>query len=173
MLGRRISDRVLISCHVVVPILALLDVTGRKLPVFFRLLDPFKKPFFLLLLGDMEQELTNDNAITRKISLEVPDVLEALLPNVLRHQLRRQLLPLEKLPMHPYNERLLVVATVEDADATAFRQMSKATPKIIMVQLLGAWRLEGKYLTTLRVDSRHNVLDRAVFPRGVHRLKDQ
>src|SRR5262245_46845390 len=75
--------------------------------------------------------------------------------------------------MHAHDERLLVVATVEDADATAFRQMSKATPKIIMVQLLGAWRLEGKYLTTLRVDSGHHVLDRAVLPRGCHRLKDQ
>src|SRR5215831_14853695 len=173
MFGCRVSDRVLISSHVFVPILALLDVTGRKLPVFFRLLDPFEKPFFLLLLGDVKKELANDNAITSKISLEVPDVLEALLPNVLRYQLRRQLLPLEKLSMHAHDERLLVVATVEDADATAFRQMSEATPKIIMGQLLGAWRLEGKYLTTLRVYSRHNVLDRAVFPRGVHRLKDQ
>src|SRR5215510_12525285 len=173
MLGRGISDGVLISSHVVVPILALFDVTGGKLPVFFRLLDPFEKPLFLLLLGDVEKELANDNAITGKISLEVPDVLEALLPNVLRHQLRRQLLPLDKLPMHPYDECLLVVATVEDADATAFRQMSKATPKIIMVQLLGAWRLEGKYLTTLRVDARHNVLDRAILSSGVHRLKDQ
>src|SRR5262249_14158816 len=86
----RIFGGVLISSHVVVPILALFDVTGGKLPVFFRLLDPFEKPFFLLLLGDVEKELANDNAITSKISLEVPDVLEALLPNVLRHQLRRQ-----------------------------------------------------------------------------------
>src|SRR5215510_15781474 len=173
MIGRRISDRVLISCHVVVPVLALLDVTGRKLPVFFRLLDPFEKPFFLLLLRDVEKELANDNAITGKISLEVPDVLEALLPNVLRHQLRRQLLPLEKLSMHAHDERLLVVATVEDADATAFRQAPDATPHEIVIEILLRWSLEGKYLTPLRVDSGHHVLDRAVLPRGVHRLKDQ
>src|SRR5262249_61869854 len=106
-------------------------------------LDPFEKPFFLLLLGDVEKELANDNAITGKISLEVPDVLEALLPNVLRHQLRRQFLRLEKLPMHPYDERLLVVATVEDADATAFRQMSIATREITRAQRLRALRVEG------------------------------
>src|SRR5215813_712387 len=173
MLGRGISDGVLISSHVVVPILALFDVTGGKLPVFFRLLDPFEKPFFLLLLGDVEKELANDNAITSKISLEVPDVLEALLPNVLRHQLRRQLLPLEKLSMHPYDERLLVIATVEDTDAATFRQAPDATPHEIVIEILLRWSLEGKYLTTLRVDAGHNVLDRAVFPRGVHRLKDQ
>src|SRR5262245_21911760 len=173
MLGCCVSDRVLISSHVVVPILALLDVTGRKLPVFFRLLDPFEKPFFLLLLGNVEKELANDNAITSKISLEVSDVLEALLPNVLRHQLRRQLLSLEKLSMHAYDERFLVVATVEDADATAFRQAPDATPHEIVIEILLRWSLEGKYLTTLRIDAGHNVLDRAVFPRGVHRLKDQ
>src|SRR5262249_4516278 len=65
------------------------------------------------------------------------------------------------------------VATVKDTDAATFRQAPDATPHEIVIEILLRWSLEGKYLTTLRVDAGHNVLDRAVFPRGVYRLKDQ
>jgi hypothetical protein len=33
--------------------------------------------------------------------------------------------------------------------------------------------LEREYLAALRIDARHDVLDRAVFPGRVHRLKDE
>ena len=38
---------------------------------------------------------------------------------------------------------------------------------------VGAWMLEAEYLAALRIDPGHHVLDGAVFPGRVHRLKDQ
>ena len=40
-----------------------------------------------------------------------------------------------------------------------------------MVEILCRGCLEGKYLAALRVDTGHDVLDRAVFSRGVNGLK--
>ena len=75
--------------------------------------------------------------------------------------------------MHPHNQRLLVVAAVENPDASAFRQVLLAAPEIIMVELLTARSFEGSDLATLRIDARHHMLDRAVFSCRIHRLKHQ
>src|SRR5258708_7025202 len=75
--------------------------------------------------------------------------------------------------MHPHHEGLLIVAAIEDADAAAFRETFHAPPEIIVVEVFAGGRLEGKDLATLRVDTGHDVLDRAVLPGGVHRLEDQ
>ena len=42
-----------------------------------------------------------------------------------------------------------------------------------MFQFGRAGMLETEYLATLRVDSRHDVLNRAIFPRRIHGLKYQ
>jgi len=42
-----------------------------------------------------------------------------------------------------------------------------------MLQFDRAGMLIAEYLTTLRIDPGHHVPDRAIFPRSVHRLKDQ
>jgi len=42
-----------------------------------------------------------------------------------------------------------------------------------VVQILGRRRLEGVDLDTLRIDARHDVLDRAVLAGTVHALEDQ
>jgi hypothetical protein len=42
-----------------------------------------------------------------------------------------------------------------------------------MFQLLGAWLFETEDLTTFRIDSGHDMTDRAVLARSVHALKDQ
>ena len=42
-----------------------------------------------------------------------------------------------------------------------------------MVQLLDRRRLEGIDLAPLRIDAGHDVLDRAVLARRVHRLEDE
>ena len=42
-----------------------------------------------------------------------------------------------------------------------------------MVKLLRRRLLEGGHLAALRIDARHDMLDRAVLARGVHRLKHQ
>jgi hypothetical protein len=42
-----------------------------------------------------------------------------------------------------------------------------------VIQFLRAWVLEAEDLTTLRIHTGHDVLDRAVFTGSVHSLKDK
>src|ERR1051325_3309638 len=74
--------------------------------------------------------------------------------------------------MDAHDERFFVVAAVKDADASALGEMFGAAPQEIVVQLFGGGRLERCDFTTLRIDARHHVLDRAVLAGGIHRLKN-
>ena len=75
--------------------------------------------------------------------------------------------------MHTDDEGFLVIAAVENADMPTIRQALRAAPQIIVVEVLGGGRLEGRNLSALRVDAGHDVLDGAIFAGGVHGLKDQ
>ena len=108
-----------------------------------------------------------------QVALEGADVLKALVPDALRHASLRQLLPREKLRMHAHHERLLVVAAVENADASALRQLLHAAPEIIVIEVRARRPLERRHLAALRIHARHHVLDRPVFPRRIHRLEDE
>src|SRR5262249_40040646 len=79
----------------------------------------------------------------------------------------------EKFRMDTYDEGLFVVAAVENADVTAIWKALHAPPEIIVIQVLGGGRLEGKNLTALRVDTGHDVLDGAILAGGVHGLKNK
>ena len=79
----------------------------------------------------------------------------------------------QKLRMDPHDERLLVIAAVEDADMAAVGQALHAAPEIVVIQLFGGRGLEGEDLAPLGVDPGHDVLDGAVLAGGVHRLEDQ
>ena len=75
--------------------------------------------------------------------------------------------------MHADDQHFLVVGSVEDADAPAFRQIARGAPEKIVLQFGGAGMLEAEYLAALRVDPGHHVPDGAVLSRRIHRLKDQ
>src|SRR5262249_28159129 len=168
-----VADRVFVGRHVVVPGLSFLRVVLRELPVLLRLLDPFEEPPSLLLLRDVEEELADDDAVPREVALEVADVPEALLPDVLRDDLRWQLLLRQEFRMHADDEGLLVVAAVEDADAPALRKALHAPPEVIVVEVLGRRRLERDDIAALRIDPGHDVLDRPVLASSVHGLEDE
>src|SRR3989442_10133002 len=74
--------------------------------------------------------------------------------------------------MNSHDQNFLVVRAIEDADASAFGNGLVISPEVVVVQLFGGGRFEGKDLRALRVDAGHYVLDGAVFAGGVHRLKD-
>ena len=75
--------------------------------------------------------------------------------------------------MHPGDQHLLVVGTVENTDLSALGQVAGGAPEKIVLQFDGAGMLEAEYLATLRVDSGHDMLDRAVLPGRIHGLKNQ
>ena len=121
----------------------------------------------------MQEELADDHAVAGQIPLEGVDVLEALPPDLGGDERRREPLPGEHLGMHPDDEHLLVVGAVEDADPAALGQATRRAPHEVVVELLVGGRLERVHLGPLRVHPRHDVLDRAVLPGGVHALEDQ
>ena len=171
--GGGVADHLLVGPHVLVPVRAFAHVTRSKLPVLLRLVEPLEKSLSLLLARHVQEELADDSPVAGQVALEVADVLEALVPDPRRHELRRELLRVEQLIVHAYDEHLLVVGTVEDPDAAALRQRAEASPHVVMVELLLRGRLERGHVAALRVDTREDVLDRAVLPRRIHRLEDQ
>ena len=121
----------------------------------------------------MEEEFAHDDAVARHVFFDVSDVLEPLVPDRRRNQLGRQALGVQKLLVHAHGEHFLVIGAVEYADAPALGQVLHATPQEVVVQLLGRGRLEGKHLAALRIDTGHDVFDRAVLAGGIRGLKDQ
>ncbi len=75
--------------------------------------------------------------------------------------------------MHPHDQHFLVVGAVEDADASAFRQIAGGAPQKVMLQFGGAGMLEAENLAALRVDPGHHVLDGAVLSGRIHGLEYQ
>ena len=79
----------------------------------------------------------------------------------------------ENFRMHPNHQHFLVIGTIEDADPPAFRKHARRSPEKIVFQFIGARLFETEDLAALRIDSGHDVPDGAVFPAGVHPLKNQ
>src|SRR5439155_15910766 len=58
-------------------------------------------------------------------------------------------------------------------DVSTLGHTLHGAPKIVVIEFLGGRSLERINLATLRIDPRHNMFDRAIFARSVHRLEDQ
>ena len=65
----------------------------------FDAIEPLKETFLLFLRGNVQKKLANDDAVAREVALEVPDVMVALLPDVLCDELLRDLLFCQQLGM--------------------------------------------------------------------------
>ena len=121
----------------------------------------------------MQEKFADEHTVVAEIALEATDVPEAVLPDVFRDQLGGEFLLLEQCLMHADHQDLLIVGTVEDADTATLGQVLVATPEIIVVEVLGRWRLERHHLAALRIDAGHHMLDGAILASGVHRLEDE
>src|ERR1700730_910987 len=75
--------------------------------------------------------------------------------------------------MHPDDEHLLVIGTVEDSEPPPLGQTFGVAPQKIVADVFGRRFFERKYLTALRIDARHDVLDCAVLTGCIHRLKNE
>src|SRR5262249_4162472 len=97
--------------------------------------DATEEALALLLVGDVEEELADDDAVVGEVALEGADVLVALVPDVLGDQLGGEPLPLQEFRVHPDHQRLLVVAAVEDTDAAALGEALHAAPEEVVVEV--------------------------------------
>jgi hypothetical protein len=75
--------------------------------------------------------------------------------------------------MHPDDQHLLVIGSVEDPDPPALREISGRAPKKVVLQFRRARMLETEYLAALRIDAGHYMLNSAVLASRVHGLKNQ
>ena len=66
----------------------------------------------------------------------------------------------------------LVVGAVEVTDPPAFGQAASGPPEEVMLKFFTGELFEAEDLAALKVDSGHDVADRAVFAAGSHALKD-
>ena len=95
----------------------------------------------------------------REVALVRTDILEPLLPDLVRNELRRYMFVLKQLGVDPHDEHLFVVGTVEDTDSSSFRQSNCGAPQEVVPQFLVGRLFKGKHLTALRIHPRHDVLN--------------
>jgi hypothetical protein len=75
--------------------------------------------------------------------------------------------------VHPEDQHLFVIGTVEDADMAAFGQVAGGAPEEIVLEFRRARVAEAEHPATLRVYPAHDVLDDPVLAGRVHRLEDE
>src|SRR5215475_11117415 len=85
-----------------------------------------RKRFFCSSADTCRKNFRMTTPIAREVAFDIADVLVALLPDALGHQLLRDLLFCQELGMNPDNEGLFVVTTVENPDPPPFRQTLQA-----------------------------------------------
>src|SRR5215471_14988527 len=119
----------------------------------------------------MQKELEDDRPLSSKVILEMRDVGEPLIPDFLADVRRGQPLATEDLGVHAHDQDLFVVRAVEDADAPALGQALDVAPHEVVLEVFPRGLLEREHLASLRIDSRHHVLNGAVLARRIHRLK--
>ncbi len=142
---------ILEGVSVALPIFPLVNVCEAEFPVLIRLINAFEKALSLFVLRQMEEELDDTGAISMEMLLQVHDGTISFLPNrFLVAQLIRKAFVAENLRMHPHDENLLIVGTIEDGDPPAFGKPVGRAPEKIMFQFLGAGLFETENIAALR-----------------------
>ena len=156
------------------PELSLFNVGKTEFPVLIRLINAFEEALSLFFFRKVEEKLDDSRSVTVEMLFQVHDGTIPFLPDsFLVKQLVRQPLAAQNLRMHPNDQHFLVIGTVEDADAAAFRQTLGGAPQKIVLQFRSTGMFETEHLAALGIDAGHHVPDGAVLAGGVHRLKNQ
>jgi hypothetical protein len=129
---------------------SLLHVVARELPVVLGQIDAPQEPSALLLLGQVEEELDDPEAVLGQVALPLVDRVVAVLPDVVLASAGRQLLGHEVLRVHANEEHLLVVGAVEDADLAAGGQARLVAAQVVLVELSSRGHLEALHAYPLR-----------------------
>src|SRR5437868_6590079 len=165
------ADAFLVSLHVLVPMLAFLNICNAEFPIFFGPVQAFEKALSLFFFRDVEKELDDASAVIMEMAFESDNGTIALIPDIIFVQyFIRQAFAFENLRMHAQDQDFFVIGTVEDADASALGEGAGCASEEIMFEFLDAGMLETDDLATLRIDAGHDVLDGAVLAGGIHGL---
>jgi hypothetical protein len=154
-------DELVVGVLVTGPELALAEVALGELPVLFGIVDAGLEAAGLLLIGDVEEELEEDDVVVVKHALELDDVFDMLLELAGGDEL-----------VDAGDEDVLVVGAVEDFDHAAWRDLGMNAPEEIVPGFERGRFFEGCNLAALRVDPTEDMADGPIFACGIHALKD-
>src|ERR1700676_3898874 len=101
----------------------------------------------------MQKEFYNPCAIAVQVLLKIDNRTISSLPHFRFGRRFVYALGTQKLRMHPGDQHLLIIGTIEYTDFPAFGQNAGGPPQKIMSQLLSTRRLEAKPLAALWVDT--------------------
>src|SRR5580693_7035239 len=114
----------LVDLHVLFPIVALRNISGRELPILFGCFDPLNEPPTLLVLREVQKKFDDPRAIASQVPLQIHDGTVTIAPNTaLIRELLGQILGAEDFGMYADDQYLLVIGSIEDTDLAAFRQL--------------------------------------------------
>jgi hypothetical protein len=155
------GEDVVVGVHVAGPELAFVDVGVGQLPVFFLIVDAGLEAAGLLVPGDVEVELEDEDVVVGEETFEFVDVFEAAVRDVAGDEL-----------VDAGGEDVFVVGSVEDADDAARRDLGVYAPEEVVAGLERSGDFEGGDSAALRVDTGEDVADGTVFACGVHALEN-
>ena len=96
--------------------------------------DPGQEPARLLLLGHVQEELDGADAVVPQIALIVPDILIAVVQQILLAEPVRMCLGLPQL-LHLVDEHLFIVRAVENPDFALTGHRILHAPQIVVRHL--------------------------------------
>ena len=148
-----------------------------KLPVLLRLVQARQKTSLLFFLGNIQKKLADHHAVSREIAFEAVDnIFEAFLPDILGHQFLRNALSCQYFRGKGCTRTTSTSSSYERLKIPIRPRSGMRChrpPHVVVIKFFGGRRFEGKNLAALWINARHYMLDRAVFPGRVHRLKNQ
>ncbi len=112
-------------------------------------------------MGDVEEELEDDDVVVGEHGLELVDVVESAADFFRGDEL-----------VDAGGEDVLVVGAVEDLDHAAWWDLGVDAPEEVVAGFDGGGDFECGYVAALGVDAREDVADGAVLAGGVHALED-
>lgn len=158
----------------IVPLGPALQVRLADLPVFVGLLGAGEQALTLFLFGEVKKKLEYLGAIAVQVILEINDVAVTIRPKMgLLGIAFRQGLRGEDFGNRLYDQNLLIIGTVENANAAPHGEALGRPPEKVVGEFLTAWLFEAVDLATLRIDPAHDVANGPVLARGIHSLENK
>ena len=108
----------------------------------------------------MQEEFEDSGAIGSMASFEVVDLLVALGPHCLRHQI-----------VHAHNQHVFVVRAIEDGDFAPFGYLRFDAPQKVVRQFFLGWLFEAGDAAAGGIHGADDVLDYAIFAAGIEACK--